>query len=100
MELAEGDEQLRAALFRLVDVTPACRSLDDLARHLIGFLEEMPERPPALAGARGAPGAGRRDEGRGHEGRPDGARRGGDGRGAPYGPPVHRGRALAGRPSP
>ena len=39
MELASRDEELRAALFRLVDVTPACRSLDDLARHLTGFLE-------------------------------------------------------------
>ena len=34
MELAARDAELRAALFRLVDVTPACRSLDDLARHL------------------------------------------------------------------
>jgi hypothetical protein len=34
MELASRDMELRAALFRLVDVTPACRSLDDLARHL------------------------------------------------------------------
>ena len=49
MEGRRSDEELRAALFRLVDVTPACRSLDDLARHLIGFLEEVPERPPAFA---------------------------------------------------
>ena len=51
MEATSSDEELRAALFRLVDVTPACRSLDDLARHLIGFLEQMPERPPAFASA-------------------------------------------------
>jgi proline dehydrogenase len=51
MELAEGDAQLRAALFRLVDVTPACRSLDDLAVHLGGYLEEVDERPPPLEAA-------------------------------------------------
>jgi proline dehydrogenase len=46
MELATGDEELRAALFRFVDVVPACRSLDDLARHLTGFLSELPDGPP------------------------------------------------------
>jgi RHH-type proline utilization regulon transcriptional repressor/proline dehydrogenase/delta 1-pyrroline-5-carboxylate dehydrogenase len=51
MELASGDRELRAALFRFVDVTPACRSLDDLARHLRGFLEEVPEPPMPLAAA-------------------------------------------------
>ena len=45
MDLAAQDAQLRAALFRFVDVAPACRSLDDLARHLTGFLEELDERP-------------------------------------------------------
>jgi proline dehydrogenase len=49
MELATGDQELRAALFRFVDVVPACRSLDDLARHLTGFLDELPE-----AGGRGS----------------------------------------------
>ena len=34
MQLSAQDQELRAALFRLVDVTPATRSLDDLARHL------------------------------------------------------------------
>jgi proline dehydrogenase len=48
MELASQDEELRAALFRFVDVVPACRSLDDLARHLTGFLEEVADRPPPL----------------------------------------------------
>ena len=46
MELASRDAELRAALFRFVDVTPACRSLDDLARHLTGYLDEVDERPP------------------------------------------------------
>ena len=51
MELASKDEELRAALFRFVDVTPACRSLDDLARHLTGYLEEVDEHPPPIAAA-------------------------------------------------
>jgi RHH-type proline utilization regulon transcriptional repressor/proline dehydrogenase/delta 1-pyrroline-5-carboxylate dehydrogenase len=51
MELAAGDRELRAALFRFVDVVPACRSLDDLARHLTDFLEELPEAPPPIAAA-------------------------------------------------
>jgi RHH-type proline utilization regulon transcriptional repressor/proline dehydrogenase/delta 1-pyrroline-5-carboxylate dehydrogenase len=46
MELASGDHELRAALFRFVDVVPACRSLDDLARHLTSFLGELPDGPP------------------------------------------------------
>ncbi len=45
MDLASQDEQLRAALFRFVDVVPACRSLDDLAAHLTGFLDEVGDRP-------------------------------------------------------
>jgi RHH-type proline utilization regulon transcriptional repressor/proline dehydrogenase/delta 1-pyrroline-5-carboxylate dehydrogenase len=51
MDLAASDRELRAALFRFVDVTPACRSLDDLARHLRDFLEEVPEHPPPIAAA-------------------------------------------------
>jgi proline dehydrogenase len=51
MEIASSDRELRAALFRFVDVVPACRSLDDLARHLTGFLEEVPETPPPLSAA-------------------------------------------------
>jgi proline dehydrogenase len=46
MELASQDAELKAALFRFVDVVPACRSLDDLARHLTGFLGEV-EAPRA-----------------------------------------------------
>jgi proline dehydrogenase len=48
MELSAQDAELRAALFRFVDVTPACRSLDDLARHLTSFLGEVEDRPPPL----------------------------------------------------
>ena len=48
MEMAAGDDELRAALFRFVDVVPACRSLDDLARHLSHYLERVDERPPPL----------------------------------------------------
>jgi proline dehydrogenase len=41
MDLASQDAELKAALFRFVDVVPACRSLDDLSRHLVGFLREV-----------------------------------------------------------
>jgi proline dehydrogenase len=51
MQLASHDAELRAALFRFVDVTPACRSLDDLARHLAGYLEEVDDRPPPIQAA-------------------------------------------------
>jgi RHH-type proline utilization regulon transcriptional repressor/proline dehydrogenase/delta 1-pyrroline-5-carboxylate dehydrogenase len=51
MDLAAGDRELRAALFRFVDVTPACRSLDDLARHLRDLLEEVPDAPAPIAAA-------------------------------------------------
>ena len=53
MELAAQDAELKAALFRFVDVVPACRSLDDLARHLTGFLGEVESpRPPVAAAMR------------------------------------------------
>jgi proline dehydrogenase len=51
MELASSDQELKAALFRFVDVVPACRSLDDLARHLTGFLSEVPDATPPIAAA-------------------------------------------------
>ena len=51
MDLAAEDAELRAALFRFVDVTPACRSLDDLARHLTDYLSEVDNRPPPLEAA-------------------------------------------------
>ena len=53
MELASSDAELKAALFRFVDVVPACRNLDDLARHLSGFLREVKEPPPPIALAMG-----------------------------------------------
>jgi proline dehydrogenase len=51
MGLASQDQELRAALFRFVDVTPACRNLDDLARHLTAYLDEVEEHPPPIAAA-------------------------------------------------
>src|SRR5918998_2374608 len=45
MDLASRDAELKAELFRFVDVVPACRNLDDLARHLTGFLREVEEPP-------------------------------------------------------
>jgi proline dehydrogenase len=51
MELATQDAQLRSALFRLVDVTPATRSLDDLAGHLRGYLSEVDDRPAPVDAA-------------------------------------------------
>ncbi|MEA2223011.1 MAG: proline dehydrogenase, partial [Solirubrobacteraceae bacterium] len=51
MDLAAQDEELRAALFRFVDVVPACRSLDDLAAHLASFLEQVHTRTPSLKAA-------------------------------------------------
>ncbi len=51
MDLAAQDDELRAALFRFVDVVPACRSLDDLAAHLTGFLGEVGDQPPPLRAA-------------------------------------------------
>ena len=49
MDFASSDQELKAALFRFVDVVPACRNLDDLARHLTGFLREVDEPPPPIA---------------------------------------------------
>jgi proline dehydrogenase len=48
MDFATSDQELRAALFRFVDVVPACRSVDDIVAHLTGFLDEVGERPPPL----------------------------------------------------
>jgi proline dehydrogenase len=62
MELASRDAELRAALFRLVDVTPATHSLDDLARHLTEYLDDVDDRPPSIEMAMrmGGSAAGRR----------------------------------------
>ena len=51
MEFAAQDAELKAALFRFVDVTPACRSLDDLAGHLSSYLDEVDDRPPPIEAA-------------------------------------------------
>jgi RHH-type proline utilization regulon transcriptional repressor/proline dehydrogenase/delta 1-pyrroline-5-carboxylate dehydrogenase len=51
MDLASQDAELKAALFRFVDVVPACRSLEDLARHLTGFLREVGEPPAPISAA-------------------------------------------------
>src|SRR3954447_13070267 len=51
MDLASQDAELKAALFRFVDVVPACRSLEDLARHLTGFLGEVGEPTPPINAA-------------------------------------------------
>jgi proline dehydrogenase len=48
MDLASRDAELKAALFRFVDVVPACRNVDDLATHLTGFLREVEEPPPPI----------------------------------------------------
>ena len=48
MDLASSDAELKAALFRFVDVVPACRNLDDLARHLTGFLSEIDAPTPSI----------------------------------------------------
>jgi proline dehydrogenase len=51
MELTASDAELKAALFRFVDVAPACRSMDDLARHLTGFLEQVDDAPVPVSAA-------------------------------------------------
>ena len=87
MELLSRDPALRAALFRLVDVAPACAGRRDLAAHLASLLGEV-ERP--LAPRRGARArrAGR-DERRGRRRRR--ARRAADGEA------LHRRRGPGGR---
>ncbi len=51
MDLASRDQEIKAALFRFVDVVPACRSVDDVARHLTGFLDDVPDAPAPVAAA-------------------------------------------------
>ena len=43
MQTMIGDPRLRAALFRFVDVRPACRDRAELVRHLHEYLEEAAE---------------------------------------------------------
>src|SRR3954454_14732034 len=56
MELLSRDPQLRAALFRLVDVAPACSGPRELAAHLASLLGEV-ERPLAPGGRLAVPAA-------------------------------------------
>src|SRR5829696_6457536 len=49
MEWAGGRADVRAALFRFIDVAPACRSLDEAGSHLHGFLGELEHPPSSLA---------------------------------------------------
>lgn len=58
MALVARDPQVRAALFRLVDVAPACAGPAELAEHLSAFLAEV-ERPAVAVASRAAvaPGA-------------------------------------------
>jgi proline dehydrogenase len=51
MQSAADDGELRAALFRLIDVSPACRTLDALGRHLGSFAGELEERPESVRAA-------------------------------------------------
>src|SRR6188768_3458704 len=62
MDMASSDAELKAALFRFVDVVPACRNLDDLAHHLTSFLSEVDSPPPPIGVAMkmGSSKAGRR----------------------------------------
>src|ERR1700759_3599442 len=48
MELLARDPQLRAALFRLVDVAPACATPRELSHHLQSFLGEVDRRLPPV----------------------------------------------------
>jgi proline dehydrogenase len=45
------DRALRAAIFRFVDVAPACRSKRDLAAHLADHLREVDRAPPLMRAA-------------------------------------------------
>ena len=74
--MAAQDQELRAALFRFVDVTPACTSLDDLARHLTAYLDEVGRAPAAARG---------RDADVAEQGRADRPRRRRGGRRAAHG---------------
>jgi proline dehydrogenase len=47
MRLASRDDALRAALFRLVDVTPACRGVEDIGVHLASYVAELEDSRPA-----------------------------------------------------
>ncbi len=88
MDLASSDAELKAALFRFVDVVPACRNLDDLARHLTA----LPGRGRRAAAVRR-----RGDEDGQLQGRAPRARDGGRGGRQAHGAPLHRRRGPEGR---
>lgn len=50
MTTISRDPALRAAIFRLVDVAPACASPSELAEHLEALLDDAHERTPIVAG--------------------------------------------------
>ncbi len=50
MTAISHDPELRAAIFRLVDVAPACASPSELAEHLDALLDGAPQRTPLVAG--------------------------------------------------
>jgi RHH-type proline utilization regulon transcriptional repressor/proline dehydrogenase/delta 1-pyrroline-5-carboxylate dehydrogenase len=52
MELLARDPQLRAALFRVVDVAPACATPGELAEHLAALLGEVERRRLPVSTAR------------------------------------------------
>src|SRR5690242_16448483 len=54
MELLSRDPALKAALFRLVDVAPACSGPREVAAHLASLLGEV-ERPLAPSSGRRGP---------------------------------------------
>ena len=55
MALVAADPQLRAALFRLVDVAPACRGTRELADHLAAYLDSVEDPAiPVVAGGHAA----------------------------------------------
>jgi RHH-type proline utilization regulon transcriptional repressor/proline dehydrogenase/delta 1-pyrroline-5-carboxylate dehydrogenase len=55
IDAVSADPHLRAALFRLVDVAPACGDERDLSEHLAAYLEGVEaSRPPVALGARAA----------------------------------------------
>lgn len=62
MDSVSDDPALKTALFRLVDVTPMCRDLDDVADHLAALLGEIeqPSRQVRVARAAASPGSSRR----------------------------------------
>src|SRR3954452_14865847 len=52
VELLARDSPLRAALFRLVDVAPACSTPRELAEHLAALLGEVDRQIAPVAAAR------------------------------------------------